>query len=150
MTDNDIKTCIVCKQEKSISEFNKNKNHEDGLSKFCRECCKASNKKYYESNKRKSHDRRNELRKKQRVLCKKLIWDYLEGHPCIDCGETDPVVLEFDHVNGIKSYNICNMRAQGYSLVTLMDEINKCVVRCANCHRRKTAKEQNWWKLTDE
>ena len=150
MINDDIKTCIVCKQNKPTSEFNKNKNHTDGLSKFCRDCCKASNKKYYENNKRKSHDARNELRKKQRVLCKKLVWDYLKDHPCVDCGESDPVVLEFDHVRGVKAYNICNMRAQGYSLVTLMDEISKCVIRCANCHKRKTAKEQGWWKLDEE
>lgn len=147
MTNTDIKTCIVCKLEKLNSQFNKNKNHKDGLSKFCRDCGKSFNKTYYENNKRKSHDKRNDYRKKQRELCKKIIWDHLKSHPCVDCGEDDPVVLEFDHIKGVKAHNICNMRAQGYALVTLMDEINKCVVRCANCHKRKTAKDQNWWKI---
>ena|SRR5208282_5118053 len=149
MENEDIKTCIVCKIPKPITKFNKNKNNSDGYSNYCRECGKKSNKKYYQANKRKSHDKRNEYRKKQRLLNKKFVWDYLKEHPCVDCGETDPVVLEFDHVNGTKSYNIGNMKAQGYSLLALTDEINKCMIRCANCHKRKTAKEQGWWKLDE-
>lgn len=150
MTNEDIKTCIVCKVPKPIAMFNKNKNNSDGHSNFCRECGKAYNKTYYTNNKRKSHDNRNAIRKKQRVICKKLVLSHLREHGCIDCGERDPIVLEFDHVRGTKTNNICHMIAQGRSVVALMDEINKCEVRCANCHKRKTAKEQNWWKLDED
>lgn len=56
---------------------------------------------------------------------------------CIDCGyNEDPVALDFDHVNGIKYKAISQMKNS--SLETLSDEMDKCVVRCANCHRIKT------------
>ena len=57
---------------------------------------------------------------------------------CVDCGESDPIVLEFDHVRGKKVKNIADMVNNSYSIETIKNEIRKCDVRCANCHRRKT------------
>ena len=66
----------------------------------------------------------------QRVL------DYLKTHPCVDCGEDDPIVLEFDHLRD-KVANISAMR--GHPWWKMLLEIAKCEVVCANCHRRRTA-----------
>ena len=55
---------------------------------------------------------------------------------CVDCGEKDPIVLDFDHIHDSKRYTISNM--QKHSLAKVDKEIAKCVVRCANCHRRVT------------
>lgn len=72
-----------------------------------------------------------------------FILGYLTGHPCIDCGEADPVVLEFDHRDRAdKKFNIGDAVHRGYSLCKVRAEIDKCDVRCANCHRRKTWREQ--------
>ena len=61
---------------------------------------------------------------------------YLMDHPCTDCGEIDPLVLEFDHLGG-KEFNIAaGIRYRKWSLV--LAEIQKCEVVCANCHRRRT------------
>ena len=72
------------------------------------------------------------------------LWDYLLEHPCVDCGETDPVVLAFDHVRGEKVGALSNMSRRQFSIAKLDAEIAKCEVRCANCHARKTAREQGW------
>ena len=73
---------------------------------------------------------------------------YLATHPCIDCGESDPIVLEFDHRNpSEKKDEISHMVSTAAPLSSLEAEIEKCDVRCANCHRRKTAKQQNWNKV---
>jgi hypothetical protein len=64
--------------------------------------------------------------------------EYLKAHPCVDCGETNPVVLEFDHVRGKKEFNISKASAKNIGICRLQGEVAKCDVRCANCHRKKT------------
>lgn len=77
---------------------------------------------------------------------RKGVFDYLRTHPCVDCGETDIAVLEFDHRDQkAKEVRVSALVAQGYSTRTVMREIAKCDVRCANCHRRRTAKQLGWY-----
>ena len=66
---------------------------------------------------------------------KKLIQEYLSTHPCVDCGNPNPIVLEFDHVRGKKHKAVSVMVIESFSWVTILKEIAKCEVRCANCHR---------------
>jgi hypothetical protein len=68
---------------------------------------------------------------------------YLREHPCIDCGETDLVVLQFDHVRGQKRKEVSLIHT--WSWGTIAKEIAKCEVRCANCHIRRTALSRGWW-----
>lgn len=64
---------------------------------------------------------------------------FLSENPCVDCGESDPIVLDFDHRDGeLKSFNIGDARRSGYSLASVQSEVAKCDIRCANCHRRIT------------
>jgi hypothetical protein len=59
---------------------------------------------------------------------------------CIDCGYANhPEALQFDHPDDNKKANVSNLIRSDYSWKTIMDEINKCEVRCANCHAEKTA-----------
>lgn len=54
---------------------------------------------------------------------------------CIDCGyKKHHAALHFDHVAGDKILNVCNAK----SIAQAQREIEKCVVRCANCHAEKT------------
>ena len=69
----------------------------------------------------------------------------LERNPCVDCGESDPIVLDFDH-RGDKRSAVSVMAAWA-SVATLEQEIAKCEVRCANCHRRKTLAERGSYRL---
>lgn len=75
--------------------------------------------------------------------------EYLATHPCVDCGETDIVVLEFDHQRDkVGAITVMVNKPCGWD--TIKAEIEKCLVRCANCHRRKTAKEQGWYRSVSE
>lgn len=67
-----------------------------------------------------------------------LILAHLKANPCVDCGEADPIVLEFDHRDPAqKAFNI-GMSRRRYSAVRIQAEIDKCDVRCCNCHRRRS------------
>jgi hypothetical protein len=59
-------------------------------------------------------------------------------------GESDPVVLEFDHVRGRKRAPLERLVSVGCSREALLAELDKCVVRCANCHRRRTAQTRGY------
>lgn len=106
-----------------------------------REKQRAASKRHYEKNKPAMIARAMAFNLKRRDELKALVADYLSKHPCIDCGEDDPIVLEFDHRDpSEKTANIGDMvsRVKGHSVQRVMDEIAKCDVRCANCHRRAT------------
>lgn len=103
-----------------------------------REC----HKKYYEANKDKVLSQVKEANKKLRARGKEFLFNYLQEHPCVDCGEADPIVLEFDHVRGEKIGDLKKMM-YSYSIQNLQKEIEKCEVRCANCHRKATYKRRN-------
>lgn len=73
---------------------------------------------------------------------KQWLVDYLKDHPCVDCGEADLDVLEFDHVRGVKLFVISGAIRVGRSLKAIISEVAKCDVRCANCHRRATRQRE--------
>jgi hypothetical protein len=64
---------------------------------------------------------------------------------CVDCGNKDWRVLEFDHVNREdKKNSISRLIANNANIKTLKKEVKKCVIRCANCHRIKTFNNKDW------
>ncbi len=84
--------------------------------------------------------------KQRRDKNRQRAYDYILSHPCIDCGEDDPVVLQFDHIKGLKVRSISEMVNAGSAWHTILREMNKCEVVCANCHARRTAKAQRWYR----
>ena len=71
------------------------------------------------------------------------VLEFLRQSGCVDCGERDPVVLEFDHV-GIKRQNVSRLASWGCSQRVLEHEISQCAVRCINCHRLRTLADGSW------
>ena len=132
-----FKLCTICKKQKLFSEFNKKNNRRDGMQPHCRECNRVASRKYYRENR----EHHKQAARKRNIRVKKInqewIFKFLNAHPCIDCGENDPLVLEFDHQSN-KTLDVSFMIAKSYSLNSIMKEIEKCNVRCANCHRRRT------------
>lgn len=94
---------------------------------------------HYQQNKAEYMRRAAEGKRRAKADIHAFLTDYLRDHPCVDCGEDDPVVLEFDHRPGErKRFDIGNFRNGGYGLASVQTEVSKCDVRCANCHRRMT------------
>lgn len=144
------KRCTRCDRWGALSKFNKDRTTKDGHTFECKLCATKRTKLWKLKGNLKEQTARKRKLKRSRQFCRKrnrtFIFSYLNTHPCVDCGETDPIVLEFDHVRGKKSSNVGHLMNSTYSLDTLRNEIDKCDVRCANCHRRRTAVGQNWYK----
>lgn len=65
----------------------------------------------------------------------------LKNAPCTDCTNSfPPECMDFDHVRGEKLFNIGHMAARTPPLQVILDEIAKCELVCANCHRIRTRK----------
>jgi len=68
---------------------------------------------------------------------KRKLAEIKQASGCVDCGEQNPIVLDFDHIRD-KKYNVSRMIHDGFSWKAIMKEIQKCEVVCANCHRIRT------------
>lgn len=148
----DTKQCSKCKKTKPLSEFFPRKERGPGhYHSYCKSCYRTYKNKWqaeeYKDPIKKARRLRCNRENKKRNHLRKMEWvlDYLEQHPCVDCSETDPLVLEFDHQRD-KDGGVCQMIHENKTLASMQQEIIKCVVRCANCHRRKTAKDFNHMK----
>lgn len=65
------------------------------------------------------------------------IIEAAKNTPCADCAQWfPPVCMDFDHVRGVKVRGVGLMVS--YSTQRLLDEIAKCDVVCAICHRLRT------------
>jgi len=142
-----MKTCVTCGTEKHEEEFNWRYKSLGIRHPTCRECQKGFRKNWYEDNKERHLKQVQDRKREARTVAREYVWKYLSTHPCEQCGESDPVVLEFHHVGG-KDMAISEFVAGGYSVVTIQAEIDRCVVLCANCHRRKTMEERGWFRGT--
>lgn len=140
-----MKTCTKCQQEKPIDEFRFQNKKEGKRQAQCRDCMSIMQAAHYRANKATYIKRSVEFTRKQRKEKRQKLVEYLFDHPCVDCGESNPVVLQFDHLRD-KKYNIGDMVRSGYGWDSILKEIEKCEVCCANCHMKRTAKTGNWYK----
>lgn len=137
-----LKTCTLCRETKPLAAFTVRTKNKDGHTSRCRACVNAANKLRYARRPEQARARLRFFNRKLKDDKAARVFDYLTEHPCVDCGEADPVVLEFDHrEKHAKRMAVAKMIENRYSWDTILDEIDKCDVRCANCHRRKTSKQ---------
>lgn len=137
-----MRICNKCKQERPLSEYYRY-SYQDFL--ICKPCCRANNNRR-DRWKNYSPEQKRHQRRARRNKARDFVLDFLQKNPCTDCGESDPIVLEFDHIKS-KNFSISAGMRNGKSTKALMREIKNCEVVCANCHRRRTAaRAGNWAK----
>lgn len=141
------KICPKCGDSKDLDDFAWRDKKRGRRSSECRDCHKRYRQDYYHKNRTKTL---REVKVRKRELRRKMYL-YLTEHPCVDCGEIDPILLDFDHVRGKKTMGISKMVDYGYGWNRILKEITKCLIRCVRCHRLKTAREERWyWWLKDK
>ena len=140
MADGQTKRCTRCGEAKGLEAFARR--GPGRCQSWCRECVSARDRARYQAD----ATRREAVRQSgrdNRSRNRAFVRAHLSAHPCVDCGESDLAVLDFDHVGGTKEVTVSLLL--GASIERLKAEIAKCEVRCGNCHRRKTVRECNWW-----
>ena len=140
----ELKFCIKCHVMKPITDFVFINRARGRRQSWCRPCDAQYKRAWYAKNRERHIGKVRVGRVRLAAENQARTWAYLAEHPCVDCGETDPIVLEFDHVRD-KARNVSTM-ARGWTWLRIAEEIAKCEVRCANCHRRKTAKERGYYE----
>src|SRR5688572_11229979 len=118
--------CYRCHETKPAEDFAWRRKHQNQRDSFCRPCRAAYKREHYLAN-------------KQRYIAqaaarsKKLLWkrmafliEYFDAHPCADCGERDPLVLEFDHLRDKKFDIATALHSRAWR--TIIDEMAKCEV----------------------
>lgn len=134
-----MKTCTFCKEEKPLSLFSKNKTKKDGLQNKCKPCSAAKLREYYAADPKQHYEGTTKRKRKLITQARDFLVDYLRKNPCVDCGNADIRVLEFDHRPGVERVNgVAVLAGRGYALDVIKAEIEKCDVRCRNCHTIKT------------
>lgn len=137
--------CSRCGEQKPVSDFAWHRRALGQLDTYCRPCRAAYKRAHYVANRQRYIALAT--RRKAALMAERTAFlvEFLRTRPCIDCGESDPIVLEFDHV-GQKEFTIAaGIRRRTWQAV--LDEIAKCEVVCANCHRRRTALRAGFAKV---
>ena len=91
--------CNKCHKEKKVTDFSF-KNYKKGTrKKICKICHSLYRRKHYLQNKEKYILKAQKWNNNQKKVLANYLSDILSKSKCIDCGEKDIVVLEFDHLN---------------------------------------------------
>lgn len=141
-----MKICTKCKDDLPIESFPIINKKTGKISSMCSPCKREYDREYWELNKEKIGEKKNENSNKNRVKKRKYILDILKKSKCTDCPISDWRVLEFDHRDReTKSFNLAD--ASSYSIKKIQLEIDKCDIVCANCHTIRTIKQRGYYKF---
>lgn len=140
-----MKQCSKCGRLLPLLDFQLRDAEKGTFRNHCSDCRPQYNHAYYREHSEKYKALRRQNQPRYREERRSKLREYLAGRTCVDCGNTDAVVLEFDHAKGEKFVDIGTMLSH-YSWTRILAEIEKCEIRCANCHRRKTARDFKWFK----
>lgn len=140
------KRCVHCKKMKDEQEFSWSNKSKGVRNKRCKECQKVFSKNHYNKNKEVYLNTQRKIRdRNQEFVC-----NYLKDKCCVDCGEDDIVVLQFDHIDPTKKERyedtISHAMRDKWGIERIKKEMKKCEIRCANCHIKRHAREIGSYK----
>jgi len=114
-----LQKCNKCGEQLPVEEFCFRDKASGERHKICKRCQRAYKRAHYCRNREYycAHAKANTARYRERNRA--FLHEYLEAHPCVDCGESDIRVLEFDHVKGEKVETVSRLATWGISVVRL-------------------------------
>ncbi len=137
-----MKKCSNCRKNKLLENFYKRKTgpRVGQYYEKCKDCYKSRGRDYYFKNREKQLELAKK-RKQRYISERKKFFEEIKSKPCADCGRIySPWVMDFDHRNGeLKLGNVSKLALRKFwSIARIKEEIEKCDLVCANCHRERT------------
>jgi hypothetical protein len=147
-----MKVCTKCKENLPILSYNIKKINKNGTPQYqsiCIECNKIYQKEHYIQNKQKYSVKAREWEKEYKKNVYLVLMEIAKDG-CSKCQEKDFACLQFDHLEPSKKVNnISSMIRDTKNIELILEEVNKCVILCANCHAKKTAEQFGWYKVVN-
>jgi 5-methylcytosine-specific restriction endonuclease McrA len=138
ITSDEIKKCYSCKKDLSIEWFARRSDRPHLFISRCYPCSAKYQSEWYKTSSVERREKSAANRANYKRMGKDYIKSYKERSLCVDCGKKWPdYVLDFDHILGNKKAIVSSMPGQ-YPLDIIIQEIAKCEVVCARCHRYRT------------
>lgn len=140
------KKCSRCKKAKSWSEFSPRANGKPNA--YCKPCRVDYQREWLAKNPKKMR-KHVAYGERRRVELRQWVEENFKSGSCADCGvDYPPYVLEFDHLNPVdKVQDVGEMVNRRFSRKKIVEEIEKCDLVCANCHKTREHFRRN--KLGD-
>ena len=137
----EMKVCTKCgPPAQPIENFAIRNRARGSRQAMCKNCQNDYVRQHYQMYRAKYIEKARARNTEQIKINGAFLIEYLSCYSCVDCGESDIIVLEFDHLRD-KIADVSVLARGGYSIEAIQREIDKCEVVCANCHRRRTAKQ---------
>lgn len=133
-----MKTCSRCKQDKPLDHFHKSSRMKDGVQSSCKSCMAES----YTRSRKAKQDHYQDVAKQRRHKNVDLMREWKESKGCHVCKEDFGPCLELHHLDpSEKEGDPAAIASMSFS--AFLQEAEKCVVLCANCHRKVHAGKIN-------
>jgi hypothetical protein len=139
------KACGWCRKRLALEVFHRR--GRAGRQSVCKKCIAAYQANYYKKTRRRQLRSARLWKLNRQQIVREELEAYSIEHPCVDSGEGDMVVLDFDHVFGRKVANVSKLIQNARPWTQVLLEIRKCQVVCSNCHRRRSARRGKWWSF---
>ena len=91
---------------------------------------KEAQQRHYVKNKSRFKRRNYEAKQKRQEIIRSMMT------PCAMCGEYDPAIMDWHHVDPESKTGSVSDLAKRHPIQVALDEIEKCICLCSNCHRR--------------
>jgi hypothetical protein len=152
------KRCIMCNEDRPVAQFSVQGGR--WLLSYCKPCAADRQADWRRRNPGRAEAWRREDRRKHpekyrqkereryvNAVAVRLFSEARDG-PCVDCGiRLPPQVMELDHVRGEKLFTMGGPKLRHRSEVEMRAEIEKCDVRCPNCHKLRHYHERQARKI---
>jgi hypothetical protein len=144
-----VRVCARCHVGKPLAEFLIKNASTGARVSYCTPCRHEYSREHYQKNVAAYVAKAKRQAAIDRPLNRAYVLAFLATHPCVDCGERDPVVLEFDHRDPAAKRSEVGRLIHSSTINRVREEIERCDVRCGNCHRIRTARQFGSYRLQE-